>query len=78
MSFQGLLLVKQTKCCALSNKLPQGNNVLDKNEVTFGGGAGVLTVLLDMEDMSDMEERAPGEERPPRREGGGEPLLRST
>ena len=31
----------------------------------FGGGAGVLRVVRDMDDMVDMEERPPGEVRPP-------------
>ena len=37
---------------------------------TLGGGAGVLIVVRDMDDMVDMEERPPGEVRPPIREEG--------
>ena len=37
---------------------------------TLGGGAGVLMVVRDMDDMVDMEERPPGEVRPPIREEG--------
>jgi len=37
---------------------------------TFGGGAGVLIVVRDMDDMVDIEERPPGDVRPPIREEG--------
>lgn len=37
---------------------------------TLGGGAGVLMVVRDMDDMVDIEERPPGEVRPPIREEG--------
>jgi len=37
---------------------------------TLGGGAGVLIVVRDMDDMVDMEERPPGDVRPPIREEG--------
>ena len=37
---------------------------------TFGGGAGVLMVVRDMDDMVDIEERPPGDVRPPIREEG--------
>ena len=37
---------------------------------TLGGGAGVLMVVRDMDDMVDMDERPPGEVRPPIREEG--------
>ena len=37
---------------------------------TLGGGAGVLMVVRDMDDIVDIEERPPGEVRPPIREEG--------
>ena len=40
------------------------------DDSTLGGGAGVLIVVRDMDDMVDMDERPPGEVRPPIREEG--------
>ena len=37
---------------------------------TLGGGAGVLIVVRDIDDMVDIEERPPGDVRPPIREEG--------
>ena len=42
----------------------------DDQYPTFGGGAGVLIVVRDMDDMVDIEERPPGDVRPPIREEG--------
>ena len=58
--------------CATPEKTVQqaGMGCNAGDDPTLGGGAGVLIVVRDMDDMVDMDERPPGEVRPPIREEG--------